>query len=112
MALHHAESGEVIDLAHPPQDVPEDLSTALFKTDDVEVIRRVLQPGQSVPTHEVRGDLTLQCLEGTLMLTAHGQTQAIPKGHLAYVAACEPYALSADTETVVLITIVRTREQS
>lgn len=110
MALHHAEPGEVIDLARPPQDAPLDASRALFKTDDIEVIRRVLQPGQTVPAHEINGDLTLQCLQGTLLLHAYGREQPIPPGYLAYVEACEPYSLSADEDTVVLMTIVRTRE--
>jgi quercetin dioxygenase-like cupin family protein len=110
MALYHATSGEIIDLANPPQDAPEEASTALFRTDDIEVIRRVLQPGQAVPQHEVNGDITLQCLTGSVKLIAHGKTQALPPGHLAYVAACEPYALQADQESVVLMTIVRTRE--
>lgn len=110
MALHHAGPGEVIDLANPPQNAPDDASTALLRTDDIEVIRRVLQPGRPQPEHRVDGDITLQCLEGEAKLTAHGKTQTIPRGHLAWVAACEPYSLDADRESVVLMTIVRTRE--
>jgi quercetin dioxygenase-like cupin family protein len=112
MALHHAGPGEIINLAHPPQGAAQDVSTAIFRTDDIEVIRRVLQPGKTVPPHEVKGDLTLQCLTGTVKLMAYGKTQAIPPGHLAYVAGCEPYSLGADEETVVLMTIVRTHESA
>lgn len=109
MALHHAQSGEIIDLAHPRQEVPEDQSIALLKTDDVEVIRRVLHPGQTVPQHEVNGDITLQCLSGAVKLNAHGTTQTLRPGQLVYVAACEPYSLEADQASVVLMTIVRAR---
>lgn len=110
MALHHAMPGEIINLRRPLQDVSEDISTALFKTDDVEVIRRVLHAGQSVPPHEVDGDITLQCLSGKFKLIAHGKIQSMEEGELAYVAACQPYALEAEEDSVILMTIVRTRE--
>ncbi len=110
MALHHAEAGEVIDLFDPKQNVADDVSTALFRTGDIEVIRRVLQPGQKVPSHEVKGDFTMQCLSGKFKLIAHGKTQSVSAGQLVYIAACEPYAFEGEEETVVLMTIVRVRE--
>jgi quercetin dioxygenase-like cupin family protein len=110
MALHHAVSGEIIDLKKPPQDAPSGASTALLRTGGIEVIRRVLQAGKSVPVHEVKGDITLQCLEGSFRLAAHGTTQTMQAGQLAYIAACEPYSMQADGESVVLMTIVRARE--
>lgn len=112
MALHHAAPGEIINLANPEQDAPQDASTALFRTDDIEVIRRVLLPGKTVPPHEVNGDITLQCLTGAATLIAHGKAQVIPAGHLAFVSAGEPYSLAADEESIVLMTIVRTRESA
>jgi quercetin dioxygenase-like cupin family protein len=110
MALRHAVSGEVIDLNNPGQNVADDVSTALFRTDDIEVLRRVLQPGQSVPSHEVNGDITMQCLSGKFKLNVHGKTQTVNPGQLVCVAACEPYSFEGEEETVVLMTIVRTRE--
>ncbi|MDQ9170544.1 hypothetical protein Q8A64_08980 [Oxalobacteraceae bacterium R-40] len=110
MALHHAVSGEVIDLYNPGQNVADDVSTALFRTDDIEVLRRVLQPGQVVPSHEVKGDITMQCLSGKFKLKVHGTTQSISVGQLVYISACEPYSFEGEEETVVLMTIVRTRE--
>lgn len=111
MALHHAVSGEIIDLANPGQAAPDGQSTALFRTEDIEVIRRILHPGDAVPSHEVNGDITLQCLSGQFKLTAHGKTQLVQSGHLVYVAGSKPYALAADEECLILMTIVRTRQQ-
>lgn len=112
MAIHHARPGEVFDLAHPQQEVPNSQSTALFRTDDIEVIRRVLRAGEKVPEHRVDGDMTLQCLSGSVRVSAHGATQALAPGKLMYVAACEPYRLEGDGgEGVVLMTIVRVREK-
>jgi quercetin dioxygenase-like cupin family protein len=108
MALHHAQSGEIIELLHPRQ-APEDLSTALLKTDDIEVIRRVLYAGQTVPRHEVNGDITVQCLLGAVKLNAHDKSQTLMPGELVYIAACEPYSLEANEASAVLMTIVRSR---
>jgi quercetin dioxygenase-like cupin family protein len=112
MAIHHARPGEVFDLAHPQQEVPNTQSTALFRTDDIEVIRRVLRAGEKVPEHKVDGDMTLQCLAGAVKVCAHGAEQTITPGKLMYIASCEPYWLEGDGgEGVVLMTIVRVRER-
>ena len=42
----------------------EDL--ALFKTEELEVIRLVLAAGKSLPPHKVPGEITIQCLEGRI----------------------------------------------
>jgi quercetin dioxygenase-like cupin family protein len=110
MALHHAASGEIINLKNPNQNVPDDVSTALFKTDDVEVIRRVLQPKQVIPQHEVNGDMTLQCLSGKVRIKVHDQAQIMSEGELMYISACEPYSLEGEEDSIVLMTIVRNRE--
>jgi quercetin dioxygenase-like cupin family protein len=112
MAIHHARPGEVFDLAHPQQEVPENLSTALFRTDDIEVIRRVLRADEKVPEHSVNGDMTLQCLAGAVKVSAHGATQTLAQGQLMYVASSAPYRLEGNGgEGVVLMTIVRMRER-
>jgi quercetin dioxygenase-like cupin family protein len=112
MAIHHAQPGEIFDLAHPQQEVPERQSTALFRTDDIEVIRRVLRAGEKVPEHSVDGDMTLQCLSGAVKVIAHGDAQSLTPGKLMYIASCAPYRLEGDGgEGVVLMTIVRTREK-
>ena len=41
-------------------------SHALFKSNDLEVMRIVLRAGQELPPHTVSGEITLQCLEGRI----------------------------------------------
>lgn len=110
MALHHAVSGEIMNLKNPNQNVSDDVSTALFKTNDIEVIRRILQPRQAIPEHEVNGDITLQCLSGKVRVKAHGKVQIMSEGELMYISACEPYALEGEEDSIMLMTIVRSRE--
>ncbi len=64
MALHHAAPGEAVDLRASSDDLPDERSCALVKTDRFEAMRLILHAGQDIPAHHVAGPLTLQCLEG------------------------------------------------
>ncbi|GAC1406003.1 MAG: cupin domain-containing protein [Burkholderiaceae bacterium] len=107
MALHHAGAGEVVDLAHTPPGAPEDQSIALFKTDELEVIRRVLHNGQSVPAHKVDGPVVLHCLQGAVQVMLPGAELILVAGQLSYLARLQTYALQAREHSVLLMTIVR-----
>ena len=111
MALHHALPGEIIDLA-APADAPPHQSTALFRTAEVEVIRRVLQRDQDVPAHQVDGPIILHCLAGVVRLTLQGASGALllRSGQMTWLAGGEPYALTAQEDSVLLMTIVRRAE--
>jgi quercetin dioxygenase-like cupin family protein len=107
MALHHAAPGEIVDLFRVPDPMPEDQSIALFKRAEVEVIRRVLDGGQSVPQHRVDGPIVFQCLSGAVTLVLPLARPELTAGHLLYIAPGEPYALEAQQDSVLLMTIVR-----
>ena len=110
MALHHVAPAEVIDLAHAPADAPEDQSSALFRTPELEVIRRVLQRHQSVASHHVDGPIVFQCLSGWVGISAGGHEIALRPGQLTYLAPSESYALTGIEDSVLLMTIVRRHE--
>ena len=138
MALHHAVPGEIVDLALAPSGAPDDQSVALFKTPEVEVIRRVLQRGQGVPRHQVAGPIILHCLTGAVTVslapdasaiaadtsglasatamrrTSAGVGQDVPAvqpallaNELTYLAPGTPFALHAEADSVLLMTILR-----
>lgn len=109
MALHHVAPGEIIDLAQAPADAPEDQSSALFRTPELEVIRRVLHRHQSVPQHHVDGPIVFQCLEGRVSVTASGGDINLSAGQLTYLAPAESYSLTGLEDSVLLMTIVRHR---
>ena len=112
MALHHALSGEIIDLATTPADAPQNQSTALLRTAEVEVIRRVLQKDQEVAEHQVNGPVSFHCLNGAVRLIRPGASAAVllRPAQMSWLAGGEPYALTAQEDSVLLMTIVRRPE--
>ncbi len=106
MAIDHVESGEIADVRPLGEKLTEMISTALFKSPQLEVMRLVLRAGQTIPEHCVDGDMTIQCIEGAVEVQAHERTQMVEAGHLMRLAAKVPYKLHAVDNTSLLVTIV------
>lgn len=106
MALPHATSGTVIDVRPLGEKCATFSSIALVKTAQLEVIRMTMPRGKAMPEHKVPGDITVQCIEGAIALSAHGKTQALHAGDLIFLAGGEPHALQAIEDASVLVTIV------
>jgi quercetin dioxygenase-like cupin family protein len=68
-------------------------SEAVFKTNELEVMRLVLPKGKSMPAHKVAGDITVQCLEGSIEFTSDGATQVLVAGEMLYLAGGVPHSL-------------------
>lgn len=107
MSLPHPRPGEIIDIRPLGDKLADAASIALVRTDDFEVMRLVLPKGKSIPEHSVQGEVTLQCLEGTVEVQAHGSTQALQAGQMLYLDVKEPYAISALENASVLMTMLR-----
>jgi quercetin dioxygenase-like cupin family protein len=106
VSLHHLTSGEIISvrpLGGKLQDTP---SIALLKTDSLEVMRLVIKAGKSLPEHHVTGEVTIYCLEGKVELAAHQKNQLMQPGDLVYLEPMQPYALVAQEDASVLVTIL------
>lgn len=108
--LHHATSGELIDVRPLADKLPQSISTALLRTDNLEVMRLVLPADKSMPEHHVPGEITLLCLEGTVELQAHDKTQVLQQGQMIYLMGNVPYALRALEDSSVLMTMLRKPE--
>jgi quercetin dioxygenase-like cupin family protein len=106
MSLPHAVSGEIINIRPLEAKLKEAVSTALIKTPHLEIMRLILAAGKSMPEHHVAGEVTIQCLEGTIELRAHQKTQTLHGGELVHVAGGEPYTLKALADASVLMTIL------
>ncbi|HZW11757.1 MAG TPA: cupin domain-containing protein [Noviherbaspirillum sp.] len=107
MALYHPISGELVDIRPLGDKLVDTPSTALVRTDDFEVMRMILPAGKSVPQHHVPGEMTIQCLEGTVELQAHDKTVAMRAGDLVFLAGDIPHALYALENSAILVTMVR-----
>lgn len=105
MSLSHASSGEVIDVRPLGSKLHQAVSTALVKTARLEVIRLVLTAGKSIPEHRVAGEMTIQCIEGTVELHAHGRVLTLHAGDLVFLQGGEPYSFHAVESCSLLHTI-------
>jgi quercetin dioxygenase-like cupin family protein len=112
MSLPHPGPCEPIDVRPLGPRLGDSASTALFRTDDIEVMRLVLPKGKSVPEHHVEGEMTLQCLEGTIEIRSRDKTQQLQAGQMLYLFGHTPYSLAALEDASLLMTMLRKGENS
>ena len=106
MAIHHASSGELIDI-RPLRDALVTAQTkALYKTQHLEVFRMVLVAGTRVPEHHVVGEFTVQCLEGSVDFSVAGTCEVMRQGELKCLGGGVPYALKALEDCSLLFTLL------
>ena len=110
MAIHHALSGERIDIRPLRTKLQDARTETLYKSDQLEVFRMVLSAGKSMPAHQVAGEISIQCLEGGIELTAAGTSQLMREGDLICLAGGERHALKAVEDSSVLVTVLLHRK--
>jgi quercetin dioxygenase-like cupin family protein len=91
------------------QKLAEARTETLVKTQALEVIRLVAPAGKEFSTHEVPGEITVQCLEGVAVLTAGETERRLAAGELVYLAGSTPHSLRAVEDASVLLTILLPR---
>lgn len=111
MALPHADSGQIIDISPLGARLRSTVSTALFKADDLEVMRLVLLAGREMPPHKVSGEVTIQCIEGVVEVSSKKVCQ-LDAGKMLYLRGDEVHSLRAIEDASVLLTIFLDRRES
>ncbi|MEO7106035.1 MAG: hypothetical protein ABIZ09_06660 [Rhodoferax sp.] len=106
MAIEHAVSGEPVSVLPPANAAGERQTVALFKTQELEVMRLVLLKGKSMPAHKVVGDITVQCLEGSILFNCNGKDQVLLSGDMLYLAGNVVHSLTAIEDACALVHIV------
>jgi quercetin dioxygenase-like cupin family protein len=106
MAISHAASGQLIDVHRLADQFSETRTFALFKTDQLEVMRLVVPAHKTVPSHQVKGEMTLQCMDGEVDFTADGKTQRMKAGQLVWLAGGVAHSLTAVQDSSLLATLV------
>ncbi|MBA3594236.1 MAG: cupin domain-containing protein [Polaromonas sp.] len=107
MALTHAQPLDVISIRPLAARIPETKTHSLLKTDQMQLMRLVLVAGQTVPEHQVAGEITLLCLEGRVLVNTPGRQCRLGEGDLVVLPAHEPHALEAQTDSSLLATLLR-----
>jgi quercetin dioxygenase-like cupin family protein len=111
MSLHHAISAEIINIRPLGAQISNAVSSALVKTNHLELMRLVLHADKTMPEHAVAGEVTIQILEGALELHANGKVQPMHSGDLVYLEGGTPHALHALQDCSVLMTILLHRPE-
>lgn len=106
MAIHHAASGELIDIRPLLCNLENATTRTLYKSDHLEVYRMVLLAGKEMPAHRVAGEITAQCIEGNIEFTVGGIVQTMIAGDLICVAGGVEHALKAVKDSSLLVTIL------
>lgn len=106
MAIHHASSGELIDVRPLKGDLKSAITKTLYKSDRLEVFRMILLAGKGIPTHRVAGEITVLCLEGHVEFTFGETIRSMRQGDLLCLAGGESHALKAVEDSSALITIL------
>ena len=105
MAQPHLAPGELIHLEPLGARVAQTVTHALVKSTQLEIIRVVLPAGKSLPRHEVPGEITVQCLEGTAEFITVNQTQRMQAGDFLYLAGHVAHEIKALEDASLLVTI-------
>jgi quercetin dioxygenase-like cupin family protein len=105
MAIEHLRPGQRVSVRPDRLDIDPMRTTALFKSRDLEVIHLVLAAGKSLPAHQVPGDLTLHCLDGTLEVRAGGASTRLSEGELLYLEGGAVHDVTALSDGAALLTI-------
>lgn len=107
MSLVHAGSGDVVSVRPLADALPTAISTAIVRTPHLELIRTVLHAGRRVPEHHIDGELTLQCIEGELIVRAHGRDISLVPGQMLFLDGGVPHAVEAVKDSSALLTLLR-----
>lgn len=105
MAIPHASPAEPIDIRPLGGALAAAKTIALFKSRDLEVMRLVLLAGKSLPPHRVPGEITIQCIEGRIDVTAQGASHVLASGQLLYLQGNVLHGVTALEDSSALVTV-------
>lgn len=106
MALKHLLPMQPVDIHPLEAGLADAKSVALFKSEQLEVIRLVLPAGKSLPPHRVDGEITVQCLEGQVDVEADGQHTQLRAAQLLYLQGGVTHSIAASSDSSLLLTVV------
>lgn len=107
MAIEHARPGQPFSVRPLGAALPGERTKTLIKTNALEVIRLVIPADKEIPTHQVPGEITVQCLEGKVAFTAGTSTHDLEAGAMLYLEGSTPHALRGIEDSSVLVTILK-----
>ncbi len=105
MALHHAVPGEIVDIRPLGSGLRDAVTATLLKSSHLQVFRLILPKSKEFREHKVPGEITVQCLEGTVEFSTPEKVQRLEAGELLYLDGGEPHALRGVEDASLLVTV-------
>ncbi len=105
MAIAHAQPGQPVTVTPLGARLADEKTVALFKSEDLEVMRLALPAGRSLPPHKVPGEITIQCLEGALQVGLPAGHQVLNAGQLLFLTGGMTHDVTALQDCSALVTI-------
>lgn len=109
MSQPHAKPAQVVQVAPLGAQLASAVTTALYKAEQLEVVRVVLPAGKALSEHTAPGEITLYCLEGLVWFQSGGAPQAMRAGDFVHLAAGAPHSLRAEEDASLLLTLCLVR---
>ena len=106
MAIHHAKSGEVVDLRPLEASLKQAQTTAIVKCKTFEAARLIVHAGTEIPPHQVPGPIMLHCLEGHVLLGLPHATLELTGGHWIYLEGGVRHSLQGIEDSSLLLTVL------
>ena len=106
MALPHAGPGEIVDLAALGGGLANAKTAALVKTKAFEAVRLIVSKGKVIPSHQVAGAITLQCLEGRVLLGLESSKVELAAGHWVFLEGGARHSVEGMEDSSLLLTIL------
>lgn len=80
-------------------------STVLLKSPVKQIVLAAMPEGTEITSNRSDDPITLQIIEGSLMLKTRKQNRSLNKGHLLTLTENTKFLLASTEETVLLITV-------
>lgn len=107
MAIPHAAPGLPVDLRIAGELLSEAKTNALVKNDAFEAIRMVIPAGHEVcHQHQVKGAITVQCLEGRIAFSVDGDAHSLRAGQWLFLPGGVPHTITGVEDALVLLTVI------
>ena len=107
MALKHAQPGEVVHLGPMESEALAGAKTAaIVKTAAFEAVRMVVPAGKEIPSHEVSGHITLQCIEGRIQVGLETGALELCPGDWVYLEGGVPHSVRGVEDSSLLLTVL------
>lgn len=106
MALHHAKSGEIVDLRPIGHELKHAKTAAIVKSETFEVVRLIVHAGVTIPPHRVSGAVTLHCLEGRVVIGLADADLVLSAGQWVYFDGGASHSVKGVEDSSVLLTIL------